>query len=104
MLTGWYFDPKHGGCLRTIRPLSDGRYRIFGVYGDDEAPHTHQAWFADVRFTSSTTMCVDFAGKVKPQRFLTAQVRQRTIVWEDGNVWIRMYVHPPTQLRRHRPT
>lgn len=106
-LSGVYYDPKHGGCLRTVRRLRDGRYIIRGVYGNDEAPYTHRPWFAYISFVgaSTTELTVDFVGKIKRQRFLRARVDGRRILWGDGNVWTRMYVHAGTQMpcqMRHR--
>ena len=103
MLQGWYHDPLHGHCLRRIRRLSSDRYRITGVYGDDE-PHTGQTWYAIVSVTSVTgdgdrLLQVDFSGKpTKTDRFMTARWSKRRIHWSDGNVWTMLYVSPK-QLR-----
>ena len=63
MIQGWYYDPLHGHCMRRIRRTSTHRYRITGVYGDDE-PNTGGTWYA---------LEVDVVGKpTKGDRLMTA--------------------------------
>lgn len=99
MLQGWYYDPLHGHCLRRIRRTSVHRYRITGVYGDDEQPNTGGTWHANVTATpdgdEEYALEVDFAGKpTKRNRFMTARWSKRQIFWDDGNVWKQLYVSP----------
>ena len=97
MLAGWYYDPLHGGCLREIRRNHGTHtFTILGVYGDDEAPRTHQPWTARVFATDVDRdvwqLRVDFGGKPgKQPRYLSAIFRDRKIEWEDGNTWIQLY-------------
>ena len=101
---GLYYDPLHGHCLRKIERMSPDEYRIVGVYGDDEKPHTHNMWTATMRVIERTgegkreviRLRVDFAGKpIKKNRFMTAVYRDRRIKWvEDGNEWRQLFVHP----------
>lgn len=98
MLQGWYYDPLHGNCLRRIRRTSARRYRITGVYGDDE-PNTGGAWYALVSATpdgdDEYALEVDFVGKpIKRNRFMTARWSERQIFWDDGNVWKMLYISP----------
>lgn len=102
-MKGYYFDPKHGGCLRTI----DGKhnkYTIHGVYGSDEkntgAPWTINATVSpevqrDWRRDSFHSVNVDFTGKVVHHR-IHYKARwyptKRIIKWEDGNYWKQMFV------------
>jgi hypothetical protein len=93
---GWYYDPLHGGCLRRIRRTGRrGVYRIVGVYGDDEAPHTGRAWTATVyRAGDDDHLRVDFSGKpTKAERVMSARLTPRAIHWSDGNIWTRLYAH-----------
>ena len=97
---GLYYDPKHGGCLRRIWRAGPDTYRIVGVYGSDETPHTHRSWYAQARVVSRSAtkwgLVVDFAGKpIKPDRFLTASFEpgKRRIRWEDGNTWQGLFYH-----------
>lgn len=96
---GLYFDPLHGNCLRKVERISGDLYRIVGVYGDDEQPHTHQVWTATMRVQERTgdeiRLRVDFAGKpIKKNRFMTAVYSKRRIRWvEDGNEWKQLYSH-----------
>jgi len=73
------------------------RYRITGVYGDDE-PHTGGTWYALVTATpdgDEYALEVDFVGKpTKRNRFMTARSSKRQIFWDDGNVWKLLYVSP----------
>jgi hypothetical protein len=92
---GAYYDPKHGGCLRTVS--GTGPYTIHGAYGADEAS-PYAVWTASMRVSKKTAtewqLLVDFAGKpLKPDRLLTAvfDVEARTIAWQDGNVWTPLY-------------
>lgn len=107
-LDGFYYDPKHGNCLRRVETLKkDEEYRIRGVYGDDE-PHTGSPWSAVMEKAhddTSATFRVDFAGKAeREERFATAWPCASQngklgpdICWSDGNRWLRLYNHP-TQL------
>jgi len=102
-MNGFYFDPKHGGCLRRIRKVNQMTYRIDGVYGSDEIG-THGYWSACARVVrtsrTSTMLRVDFKGKPsKVDRYLSAEYKHSTrrIHWEDGNVWTKMFTHA-TQL------
>ena len=105
MLQGWYYDPLHGGCLRRVRRTSRDRYRITGVYGDDE-PHTGGSWYALVTAAPADGVAeeridlrVDFVGKPsKSNRLMTARWSRRRIYWDDGNVWQMLHVSPE-QLR-----
>ena len=91
-MEGYYYDPKHGGCLRKINKTSDG-YKIIGAYGDDE-PDTGKKWTASVRKTKQThVFCVDFSGKphvTHGSYIMRWTPKKRTINWEDGNVWVGM--------------
>lgn len=93
-MEGHYFDPKHGGCLRKIKKISDGEYKIIGAYGDDE-PDTGKKWTASVLATKKTNLYyVDFTGKahVKHGHYMMKWIpSKRRIKWEDGNVWVLMY-------------
>lgn len=100
-LVGWYFDPWHGGCLRRVRWLAEGRFRIDGVYGSDE-PDTGGAWYADATVQrvreGEYLLAVDFAGKPHHPGVRHAVYRRRRLHWKDGNVWTQLYVHR-NQLR-----
>ena len=50
MLTGYYYDPKHGGCLRKISKIDENSFKIIGAYGNDE-PNTNKKWTAIMRKT-----------------------------------------------------
>lgn len=99
-MDGLYFDPKHGNCLRRIETLTDGGYRIRGVYGSDE-PYTGVPWSALMTKEADGRFLVDFAGKTERHgRFLHAwacpskQDPHRTdVCWEDGNRWLRLHEH-----------
>ena len=95
--TGYYYDPKHGGCLRRIRNTGPDEYIIDGVYGRDEQPRTGRYWHATVR-AQGTHLDVHFDGKCKLRKHYTARLRNRSILWDDANVWIRLYVHPKQLL------
>lgn len=100
-LEGHYFDPKHGGCFRTVRRRLDGQYTILGVYGNDEMRPAGEFWSATVRVgvekTDTIPMVVSFEGKQKEQSSKTLRadfyVDSKTILWEDGNRWLPCYCH-----------
>lgn len=106
-LEGYYFDPKHGGCLRRIVAVQRGAvYSVVGVHGDDE-PRTGTPWTALMYYSRDDgTLLVDFAGKpIKPERFLTASynAEARRISWCDGNTWTKMFVAPAQVGKKNRP-
>lgn len=102
-MEGFYFDPKHGGCLRRIWRVGTGVFRVGGVYGDDER-QTGNYWFA----TASVAGVADARGRVpltvdfsrgKPCKTRTVYAAhwspvRRRIRWDDGNAWVKLYVHP----------
>lgn len=102
-MDGWYFDPKHGGCLRRVRRVTSTSYRIDGVYGDDEAVGAGVPWHAVARVVAREPgvlrLKVFFVGKLKRRRTYDAAYAERVLHWDDGNAWIQMYVHAPSQLR-----
>lgn len=102
-LAGFYFDAKHGGCLRRIVRRGDGRFKVLGVHGDDEDP-PHQYWYAMVDMgqhalgaaSEEYSLAVDFSGKPskKAKKMkATWNRRKRCIYWEDGNTWQKLFVH-----------
>ena len=105
MLTGFYYDPLHGGCLRRVKRLGKDTYLIVGVYGDDERPHTHGRWTATIKRVGSDVLHVDFHGKpTKADRHMTATFDARVIKWSDGNVWRRLFVHGDQLTKSPRST
>ena len=42
----YYYDPKHGGCLRIMTKIGDNQSLIKGAYGNDEKEKGY--WFAEV--------------------------------------------------------
>lgn len=100
MIEGYYYDPKHGNCLRLVKRSSSGTYEISGVYGNDEPPFTHGPWTATMMIISApvrgpTTLQVHFGGKRKTHnKTMTVEYRNRKLLWkEDGNVWHKLYHH-----------
>ena len=96
MLEGFYYDPNHGGCLRKITKINSegGDYKITGAYGDDE-PTTGTKWTAFISKTKKKNVFyVDFSGKkhVTHGPYMTTwNAKKRTLNWEDGNTWQKMY-------------
>lgn len=99
---GYFFDPKHGGCLRIISRARGRTLRIRGAYGSDE-PDTGTAWTATASMDSRTLhgdvpLTVHFAGKKhlthSPHYTATWHPKRRRITWQDGNTWTQMYTAP----------
>jgi hypothetical protein len=97
MISGFYYDPKHGGCLRRIKKTEDGSYMIVGVYGNDEKS-TGKVWTAAVTYLDQEKYKVDFSGKpfkLGPRKEQIFQVRGGgDLFWDDGNVWKKLYFAP----------
>ena len=93
-LAGYYYDPKHGGCLRRVH--DDGR--IVGVYGSHETGTPGTVWTAHASAIHGDpiwNLRVDFSGKpLKRNHFLFARFSNHSIRWQDGNEWKKLYVHP----------
>ena len=103
-MEGFYFDPKHGGCLRRVRRVASTTYHIDGVYGDDEAVGAGAPWHAIARVVARPKagvlhLKVLFVGKQKQRCTYDAAYAERTLHWDDGNAWNQMYVHTPSQIR-----
>jgi hypothetical protein len=103
-LAGAYYDPKHGGCLRTIRHVEDNMWTIEGSYGDDEEAEPGTPWRArlykmmvyreDRHEEESKFLTVDFLGKKTSHSRVYHALwcpLAREIHWEDGNVWKQLY-------------
>ena len=99
-LEGYYYDPKHGGCFRTVRRLGEGRFMILGVYGAGEARARGEFWSAFVTTGKETSgkipMTVTFSGKIREPVVANADfvVDSKTILWDDKNRWVPCYCHP----------
>lgn len=114
MIQGFYFDPWHGGCLRSIVRLENRSYLIHGVYGNDDnirvpqhleyhreaSSTTNRYWYATLdvldRKGHLFPLNVDFGGKPGKTRVHYRAVyneKKREIKWDDGNVWKQMYYH-----------
>lgn len=98
MKTLYYYDPKHGGCLRVITKETDNTYRIKGMYGEDETEKGY--WFATItpidnieKDGNTYNAIVDFSEKkqITHTTKLYAYKRGRRIYWEDGNTWKQLY-------------
>jgi len=107
-MEGYWFDPKHGGCLRLVSEDGKGAYVIHGAYGDDEPPANAEAyWYALARSDSRArgALIVDFVGK--PHKVRTryrAVLDGRNLHWDDGNVWRKAYTTPRLLLAARTPT
>lgn len=93
-LSGFYYDPKHGHCLRKIAFSKRKGWQILGAYGDDEPPHRPgEAWVASVK-VSGLHLEVDFHTKSVDHARVYAALycpTERIIRWQDGNTWVRLY-------------
>ena len=93
-MEGVYFDPNHGGCLRTVERRGATHLVITGAYGDGELGRAGTPWRAHATVHAGYFLTVDFSEKkTRHARVYHAlwcpKVRQ--IAWEDGNVWKRMH-------------
>ena len=95
-MEGVYYDPNHGGCVRTIEKRSETQYVITGAYGTGEMARAGTLWraYARAHGHNGHFLLVDFKEKkTKHERVYHAlwcpSVRQ--IAWEDGNVWKRLH-------------
>lgn len=93
-LSGLWYDPKHGGCLRRITGN-----KIIGVYGDDET--SDGTWYANF-IRNGRQVNVHFVGKPeKVPKCMVATLSRNSLRWSDGNVWRRMNYHK-NQLKHIR--
>ena len=93
-MEGVYYDPNHGGCVRTIEKRDTAHYVITGAYGDGEMGRAGTPWRAYVTVTAQHFLTVDFAEKRTKHAHVyhalwCPSVRQ--IAWQDGNVWKRLH-------------
>lgn len=94
----YYYDPKHGGCLRVMTKDSGDTYKIKGMYGDDESEKGYWSAITTpiepiVKNGKKYDMIVDFSGKkeITHAKKLYARTKGRRIYWEDGNIWKQLY-------------
>lgn len=93
MLEGYYFDPKHGGCLRKIVKIDNCTFKITGAYGDDE-PQTGEKWNAIAKKIKKDLYLVNFGGKkhvIHGDYKAKWNKSKRVLEWEDGNYWKLMF-------------
>ena len=87
-------------CFVERAPESDEVHVI-----DSDEARTHEPWTAVATERAEDGngetghkgrgFVVDFSGKPgKQPRYLTCVYVDRTLRWEDGNVWVQLYVHP----------
>lgn len=110
-MIGLYFDPKHGGCLRTVSEVGRGLYSVHGVYGDDEGTcKAGTSWVASMRvlFKGSEgrlVLSVDFGHKSTnhSQRYKAVyNPNERYIEWQDGNKWFKTFCNKEQLLHAAR--
>jgi hypothetical protein len=95
----YFYDPKHGNCLRTITKVDKNTYIINGAYGSDEGGKGHWAALAtkepkEKKYKNmSYNLIVDFKYKKKITHVpkYHALWKGRKIHWEDGNTWLQLY-------------
>lgn len=94
----YYFDPKHGGCLRILSKTDNDSYIINGAYGSDEKKKGY--WTATAKKSKpfeyegeKYNLVVDFSMKTdkKHDDKYYARKRGRKIHWQDGNTWQQLY-------------
>ena len=86
----YFYDPKHGGCLRQMRKIAPNFYIINGAYGSDEGKTGY--WAATAK-KKGNELTVDFTmkKKLKHKPIYKAIWKNREIHWEDGNIWKELY-------------
>lgn len=93
MEPGYYYDPKHGECLRKITKINPKLFRITGAYGKDEK-NTGDKWTALVYEVSKNYYRVDFSGKKNSkvsEMYVSWIPRSRSLLWADKNKWKLLY-------------
>ncbi len=114
-MEGFYFDPWHGGCLRRVAKVTKNKYKIYGVYGNDEivripknveyhaesSDMTHKYWYAMLHVCEKNNnllhLKINFSGKPGKKRINYDAVydeEKRLIKWDDTNIWKQLYYHP----------
>ena len=116
-IAGFYYDPRHGGCLRAVALTSrrgDTAHDLVirGVYGTNELEPLGTPWRGVMDVVSKTGspdlhMLVRFVGKRKPEPedlVMKARYISKTgcIHWSDGNMWRPMVAHPSQFQRLNR--
>ena len=86
----FFYDPKHGGCLRNMRKIDTNTYIINGAYGSDEGK---KGYWAAIAKKNGNELIVDFTmkKKLKHKTVYKAIWKNREIHWEDGNTWKELY-------------
>lgn len=89
----FFYDPKHGNCLRTISKIDKDLYIINGAYGSDEGKKGHWAAIAKKTNNKKWNLEVNFLYKkiIKHKPIYLANWKNRKINWEDGNTWLQLY-------------
>ena len=108
-LTGYYFDPKHGGCLRTIFRYTDTTYALMGAYGDDEVLTQGDLWSGKIEIKAMVENHIPFrlvfTGKETSKEYIEGKfmILSKTLEFSDNNTWLPMYAHPKQLLPNLRP-
>jgi len=119
--TGFYDDPNHPGCLRSVKvvgaPLKgDGTrspFPVIEITGFDGAegakmctdrPTREQLWKIKGTVKSSTEALIDFSPKGGPSKLL-GKFEDGGIVFPDGNKWTKVpYPGTPDRLPKDMST
>lgn len=92
-ISGYYFDPNHGNCLRRIYKKSS-TWHIIGAYGNDEPPHRPgEVWKARLK-KRGLHLDIDFKSKTVDHAKTYSALycpTERIIRWQDGNTWVQLY-------------
>ena len=94
----YYYDPKHGNCLRIMNKVDTNIYIINGAYGSDEGKNGYWAATAEKKKNfyykgDKYNLVVNFFLKKKiiHKQIYYAYMSARKIKWQDGNTWIQLY-------------
>ena len=113
--TGFYEDPQHPGCLRSVKVVGqpvrgDGTRSPFmgvEVRGTDgtckERPARDAIWTVEGKLMDDNTIAVDFSPKGGPKNLAGKWVKDG-IVFPDGNKWKKMPNGTPERLPKDMST
>jgi hypothetical protein len=94
----YFYDPKHGNCLRVLYKNDKNTYIINGGYGNDEGKKGYWAAIlhkkSNFQYKEDTYNCsIDFSMKKRKnhKNIYHAYWSDRKIKWQDGNTWIQLY-------------
>ena len=107
--TGFYDDPNHPGCLRSVKVIGPNIVEVKGYDGKEgekmctSRPQREDLWSIEGELLDKDTVALDFSSKGGPAN-VKGSWEEGGIVFPDGNKWSKVPAGTPDRLPKDMTT